>query len=103
ECASPFGLQMADNRVGPGTGVVTIGLERFFALASLVCFFSISLIWFNSRPGHESDFASIKLVGNLMLAAAILGIIALIIYQRKSESIIAWFVNVTDRKFIPPR
>src|SRR5262249_38488476 len=103
EIVRPMWLPMRDHRVRPSTAVVTIGLERVFDLASLICFFSVSLIWFNSRPGHESEFSSIKLVGNLMLAAAILGIIALIIYQRKSEPIIAWFGRITDRKFIPVR
>lgn len=103
EIVRPMWLPMRDDRVRPSSALVTIGMERVFDLASLVCFFSISLIWFNVRAGHESEFASIKLVGNLLLAGVVLGIIALIVYQRKSEPIIAWFSRITDRKFFPKR
>lgn len=103
EIVRPMWLPMRDHRVRPGTALVTIGMERVFDLASLICFFSVSLIWFNAPAGHGSEFAYIKLVGNLMLAAAILGIVSLVIYQRRSEPIIAWFTRFTDRKFIPGR
>jgi len=103
EIVRPMWLPMRDRRVRPGTALVTIGVERIFDLASLICFFSVSLIWFNARAGHASEFASIKLVGNLMLGAAVIGIAALVIYQRKSAPIIAWFSRFTDRKFVPVR
>ena len=103
EIVRPTWLPMRDRRVRPGTALVTIGVERIFDLASLICFFSVSLIWFNARAGHASEFASIKLVGNLMLGAAVIGIAALVIYQRKSAPLIAWFSRFTDRKFVPVR
>jgi len=103
EIVRPMWLPMRDRRVRPGTALVTIGVERIFDLASLICFFSVSLIWFNARAGHASEFASIKLVGNLMLGAAVIGIAALVIYQRKSAPLIAWFSRFTDRKFVPVR
>jgi uncharacterized protein (TIRG00374 family) len=103
EIVRPMWLPMRDHRVRPSTALVTIGIERVFDLASLICFFSVSLIWFKAPAGHESEVGSIKLVGNLMLAGAILGMIALIAYQRRSEPIIEWFARLTDRKFIPTR
>jgi len=103
EIVRPMWLPMRDRRVRPGTALVTIGVERIFDLASLICFFSVSLIWFNARAGHASEFASIKLVGNLMLGAAVIGIAALVIYPRKSVPLIAWFSRFTDRKFVPVR
>lgn len=103
EIVRPMWLPMRDRRVRPGAAVVTIGMERVFDLASLICFFSVSLIWFQTRAGHEAEYAYIRLVGNLMLAAAVSGIIFLLIYQWKSEPIIAWFERMTDRKFIPTR
>jgi len=103
EIVRPMWLPMRDHRVRPGTALVTIGMERVFDLASLISFFSVSLIWFNSRPGHESEFSSIKLAGNALLAGVIVGIVALIIYGQRSVQIIAWFGRITDRKFIPKR
>jgi uncharacterized protein (TIRG00374 family) len=103
EIVRPMWLPMRDRRVRPGTALVTIGMERIFDLASLICFFSVSLIWFNAPSGHESEFASIKLIGNLMFGAVVLGIVGLIIFQRRSEPFIKWFSRITDRKFIPAR
>lgn len=103
EIVRPMWLPMRDHRVRPGAALVTIGMERVFDLTSLICFFSVSLIWFNARPGFESQFSYIKLVGNLMMATAIIGILGLIVYQWKSGPIVAWFARITDHKFIPSR
>lgn len=103
EIVRPMWLPMRDRRVRPGAAVVTVFVERVFDLASLICFFSISLIWFKTPVGHETEFASIKLVGNLMLAAAIAGFVSLIIYYKNSVKIIGWAEKLTDRSFIPKR
>lgn len=103
EIVRPMWLPMRDRRVRPGAAVVTIGMERVFDLASLISFFSVSLIWFQVRPGHEAEYAYIKVVGNLLTAGAISFIIFLLIYQWKSAPIIAWFERISDRKFIPAR
>lgn len=103
ELVRPMWLPMRDRRVRPSAAVVTIGMERVFDLASLICFFSVSLIWFQTRAGHETEYASIRLVGNLMLAAAVLFIIFLVIYQWKSQPIIDWVARLSDRKFVPAR
>lgn len=103
EIVRPMWLPMRDPRVGPSAALVTIGMERVFDLASLICFFSVSLIWFTAPAGHEAEVGTIKLVGNLMMAAAIAGVLGLIVYERKSEPIISWFGRLTDRKFIPER
>ena len=103
ELVRPMWLPMRDRRVRPSAAVVTIGMERVFDLASLICFFSVSLIWFQTRAGHESEYASIRLVGNLMFAMAVAFIIFLVIYQWKSEALIAWFARITDHRLIPER
>ena len=103
ELVRPMWLPMRDRRVRPSAALVTIGMERVFDLASLICFFSVSLIWFQTRAGHETEYASIRLVGNLMFAAAVLFIIFLVIYQWKSQPIIDWAARISDRKFIPAR
>ena len=103
EIVRPMWLPMRDRRVRPSAAVVTIGMERVFDLASLIAFFSISLVWFQVRSGHEAEYAYIRWVGNAMFAGAIAFIIFLLIYQWKSAPIITWFTRVTDHKFIPHR
>ncbi len=103
EIVRPMWLPMRDRRVRPSTALVSIGMERIFDLASLIAFFSISLIWFKGVPGHEAEYTSIEVVGNLMLAGVVTGVICLAIYAWKSAPIIAFFERITDRKFVPER
>jgi uncharacterized protein (TIRG00374 family) len=103
EILRPMWLPMLDKRVRPSAALVTIGMERVFDLASLISFFSVSLIWFQTRVGHESEYASIRLVGNIMLAGAVAFIIFLAFYQWKSEPIIGFFSRLTDRGIVPGR
>lgn len=103
EIVRPMWLPMRDRRVRPSAALVTIGVERVFDLLSLISFFSVSLIWFKAPPGREAEFDYIRLVGNILLAGVVFGLICLIIYQRRSEPIIAWFTKVTDKRFIPAR
>ncbi len=103
EIVRPMWLPMRDKRVRPSAALVTIFVERIFDLASLIAFFSISLIWFRTPVGHESEFASIKYVGNLMIVAVIAGFVGLFIYHRFSAGIINWFAGFTDRKVVPVR
>jgi uncharacterized protein (TIRG00374 family) len=103
EIVRPMWLPMRDRRVRPSAAVVTIGVERVFDLVSLICFFSFSLIWFQPPAGRESEFAYIKLVGNLLFAAAILGVVALVVYHYTSARVIGLVARITDRKLIPAR
>lgn len=103
EIVRPMWLPMRDRRVRPSAALVTVFIERILDLASLMAFFSISLIWFRNPPGHEAEFASIKVVGNTMGAIIVAGIAGLIIYHRYSAPVIAWFTRVTDRRFVPRR
>jgi glycosyltransferase 2 family protein len=103
EIVRPMWLPMRDRRVRPSAALVTIFIERVLDLASIICVFSLSLIWFKQPAGHETEFDKIKFVGNVMLAMTIAGFIALFIYHRKSRPIIAWAERVVKRKYIPGR
>ena len=103
EIVRPMWLPMRDKRVRPSAALVTIFVERVFDLASLIVFFSISLIWFRTPVGHEAEFASIKYVGNLMIIAVVAGFIGMFIYHRYSAPIIKWVSAFIDRKFVPVR
>ena len=103
EIVRPMWLPMRDDRIRPSAAMVTVFVERVFDLASLICFFSVSLIWFQAPAGHESEFASIKLAGNILLACAIAGIVGLVVYHRFSRPIIGFFERLTDKRYIPKR
>jgi glycosyltransferase 2 family protein len=100
EVVRPMWLSMRDKRVRPSAALVTLFLERIFDLASLICFFTINLLWFDSPSGREAEFAYIKFVGNLLLAGMVFGIICLVIFQAYSPKMIAWFEGLT---FLPKR
>lgn len=103
EIVRPMWLPMRDRRVRPSAALVTLGLERIFDMAAIICFFAVNLLWFSTPPGREREFEYVKLVGNLMLVGVLAGFGALLIYQRISPKVIAWTERVTDKKIIPKR
>ncbi len=103
EIVRPMWLPMRDNRIRPSAAFVTIVIERILDLASLMVFFSVSLIWFRIPPEHADQFAYIKSVGNILSGLILAGIIGLVVYHRYSKSIIGFFERLTDRKFVPGR
>ncbi|MEP6944691.1 MAG: lysylphosphatidylglycerol synthase transmembrane domain-containing protein [Acidobacteriota bacterium] len=103
EIVRPMWLPMRDRRVRPSAALVTLGLERIFDMASLICFFAFNLLFFTPQAGREHEFELIEWVGWLLLAGAVGGFAALIVYQRISGRVIAWFDRVTTRTWIPKR
>jgi uncharacterized protein (TIRG00374 family) len=103
EIVRPMWLPMRDRRVRPSAALVTLGLERIFDLAALVCFFSINLIWFTPQAGREAEFQWVEIVGWLLLVGVGIGFVFLFIYQRVSDRFIVWFERFTDRRWIPKR
>jgi uncharacterized protein (TIRG00374 family) len=103
EIVRPMWLSMRDKRVRPSAALVTLGVERLFDLASLICFFAVNLLFFTVPAGREAEFGYIKLVGNLMLAGAVGGFAALIIYQKIAPRVIAYAERATDKSFVPRR
>jgi uncharacterized protein (TIRG00374 family) len=107
EIVRPMWLPMLDKRVRPSAALVTLGLERIFDLAALICFFSVTLLFFDppevSKRDYATQYSLVKLLGNIMLAGVVFGFLSLYIYQKYSASIIGWTERVTDKKFIPRR
>ena len=103
EIVRPMWLPMRDKRVRPSAALVTLGRERIFDLASLVCFFAFNMLFFTPQPGRETEFKYVEIIGWLMLAAVVLGFVSLIVYQRHSFRVIEWFDRITKRKWIPAR
>jgi glycosyltransferase 2 family protein len=103
EIVRPMWLPMRDRRVRPSAALVTLGLERIFDLAALVCFFAINLIWFTPQPGRETEFVYVEWIGLLMLFGVAAGFIALILFQRRSQPMLDWARRWTDRSWVPTR
>ncbi len=103
EIVRPMWLPMRDKRVRPSAALVTLGLERVFDLAALVCFFSINLLWFTPQPGREDEFLLLEWAGGALIIGVIIGFIALIIFQRVSERVIGWTERFTTRAWMPKR
>ncbi len=103
EIVRPMWLPMRDKRVRPSAALVTLGLERIFDMAAIICFFAFNLLWFSTPAGREKEFEYIRFVGYLMLVGVFLGFGALVIYQRISPKVVDWAERVTDRNFIPKR
>ena len=103
EIVRPMWLPMRDRRVRPSAALVTLGLERIFDLAALVCFFAFNLLWFTSPAGREAEFQFVEIIGWTMLVGVAVGFGVLIAYQRHSGAVIVWFTGFIDRRFIPAR
>lgn len=103
EIVRPMWLPMRDRRVRPSAALVTLGLERVFDLAALVCFFSVNLLWFTPQPGREGEFVFLEWAGALLLVGVVIGFIALIVFQRVSGRVIEWTEKFISRKWIPTR
>jgi uncharacterized protein (TIRG00374 family) len=103
EIVRPMWLPMRDRRVRPSAALVTLGVERICDLTALICFFAANLIWFSAPAGRETEFASVKIVGILMLVGVFAGLATLALYAKFSAPIIEWFARLTDRKFVPSR
>ncbi len=103
EITRPMWLSMRDKRVRPSASLITLGVERIFDLASLICFFAVNLIWFDVPAGREKEFAYIKLIGNLLLVGVVVGFISLYFYQRYSAGFINWSEKMLNKRFIPLR
>lgn len=103
ELVRPMWLPMRDPRVRPSAALVTLGLERVFDLAALVCFFAANLIWFTPPAGREHDFRYVTIAGFGMLGAVIAGFAAMFVYHRYADGLIRWMARLLDRKVVPVR
>lgn len=103
ELVRPMWLPMRDKRVRPSAALVTLGLERIFDLAAIVCFFAANLLFFTPPAGNEKDFEYVAVAGIIMLVAVAVGFVVLILFQRVSERVIRWTERFVDRRFIPQR
>jgi len=103
EIVRPMWLPMRDKRVRPSAALVTLGLERIFDLASLVCFFAVNLLWFTPPAGREDEFRYVQWAGWLMLLGVFVGFAVLYWYQSVAPRVIGYADRQMDRKIVPRR
>ena len=103
EIVRPMWLPLRDRRVRPSAALVTLGVERIFDLASVICFFAVNLIWFAPPAGREREFDAYSDLGMFLLAMVVVGYTGLFLYYRWAAGLIAFMERMLDRRFIPKR
>lgn len=90
EAVRPVVLSLRNPRIKAASSFMTIMVERLFDLIATIICFALCLFWVSAPPGHEAAFQRLNQAGALLMVASVMGLIALIIFQRHSTSIIAW-------------
>jgi len=105
EVVRPVVLPMRDPRVRPSASFVTIMIERIYDAIAVVLLFAINLIWFKPPTTlGESVILRIRIAGVVLTLGAILGVVGLIWFRRRSNSVVSWLRTRLDRwRFVPAR
>ncbi len=104
EVVRPVVLPMRDPRIRPSASIVTIMIERIYDLMAVVLLFAINLIWFKPPPSLLADIARIRMVGIGLVLLTGFGIVLLVLFRRKSNSVIGVVHRLFERwHFIPRR
>lgn len=104
EFVRPVVLSMRDPRVRPSASLVTILVERIYDLTAVALIFAINLIWFKPPLALQVSFDRVRLAGFGLLAAIVLGILFLIWFRRRSETVIVFFERLfSSWRFVPRR
>lgn len=103
EIVRPMWLPMRDKRVRPSAALVTLGVERIFDLAAIVCFFAVNLIWFVPPAGSEEEFHFASTVGLVMLGGVVIGFIGLYLFYTWADKVTSWAASLLDSRFVPEK
>ena len=90
EFVRPAFLPLADRRVRPAASFVTIGVERIYDMSAVVVLFAFNLIWFSASAGDAAALAQVRRAGLLLLAAALAGIVCLLVFRTRAAAIVGW-------------
>lgn len=90
EVVRPVVLPMRDKRVRPAASFVTIMVERLYDAVAVVLFFAVNLLWFKPVGVSATDITRMREVGLLLVALLFLAIGLLILFRRRSQSVIRW-------------
>jgi len=105
EVVRPVVLPMRDQRVRPSASFVTIMIERIYDMMAVVLLFAINLIWFKPPATLEAPvIMRVRIAGVVLLLAGIMGVIGLIWFRRKSNSVVLWLrVRLERWRLVPQR
>jgi glycosyltransferase 2 family protein len=90
EVVRPVVLPMRDHRVRPAASFVTIMIERLYDTMTVVLIFALNLLWLTPVPGSQTDFAQARILGFGLLGLLLLGIVLLLWFKRRSQTVIEW-------------
>ena len=90
EAVRPVVLPLRDPRVRPAAAFITIMVERLCDLVAAGICFALCLFWVSAPPGHEAEFHRLNQAGALLIVAAVIGLAALVLFQKRSAVFIAW-------------
>ena len=90
EVVRPVVLSMRDRRVRPAASFVTIMIERVYDSMTVVFVFAVNLLWFRPIAGTTNDLTRVRQLGWLLVGFLAIGIMALVWFRLKSQTIIGW-------------
>jgi uncharacterized protein (TIRG00374 family) len=103
EVVRPIVLPMRDRRVRPSASFVTIMVERIYDSMTMLLLFSVNLLWFRLPANSLAQLSRVRVTGVALVLAAILGLVLLVWFRRRSETIISWLDPAFSRLRIPAR
>jgi uncharacterized protein (TIRG00374 family) len=104
EVVRPVVLPMRDSRIRPSAAFVTILVERIYDMIAVVLLFAINLLWFRPPVNGGVEFGRVRMVGIILLVAAVAGVFGLTQFRKKSQGAIGWIKKTLEgRRFVPAR
>lgn len=104
EVVRPVVLPMREPRVRASASFVTIIVERIYDTMAVVVLFALNLLWFTPPSNNATEFSRVRIVGLVLLTAAVSGVLSLTWFRRRSTSAIGWVEKFLKRRsFIPGR
>jgi glycosyltransferase 2 family protein len=104
EVVRPVVLPLQDRRVRPAASFVTIMVERLCDMVAVVILFAANLLWFRAPNGDPTQFAHVREAGLILLVIALVGVAALVWFERRSRRATRWLDGrLAGWRFVPER
>lgn len=101
EVVRPAFLPLRDRRVPASAAFVTIAVERVYDMVAIVLLFSANLLLFSPQGADQTAYARVRQAGFILLLGAVLGIVALVLFSIRSQSVIRWIDKRSARASSP--
>ncbi len=104
EVVRPAVLPMRDPKIRASASFVTLLVERIYDLFAVAILFAANLLWFRPPANVATEFARVRVVGIVLLVAALLGVFGLTQFRKHSARAISWIKElVAGRRYLPAR